>query len=88
MSTREVVGRLTDAKSKLQTIKVLGDQSAKAITEAANAVNRALDDVQDKGLGTALSVKAKEVGDEFDGVMSLSRGIDAAIAKVRNIGRR
>lgn len=88
MSTREVIGRLDDAKRKLQVIKGLGDQCANTITEAANSVNRALDDMQDKGLGSALSAKAKEISDEFDGVMGLSRGIDLAIARIRNIGRR
>lgn len=88
MSTREVIGRLTDAKNKLPRIKAIGNQAANAVSEAAAAVNRVLDEVQDKHLSADLDKKAKEITGAFDGVMGLSRGLDTAIQNVRGIGRR
>jgi hypothetical protein len=88
MSIREVIARLSEAKSQLVRVKALGDQSASAVSEAARTVNSALDDIQDKDLTNALTKKAKEIADQFNGVMNLITQIDTAIQRAQGIGRR
>jgi hypothetical protein len=88
MSIREVIARLSEAKNQLVHVKALGDRSASAVSEAARSVNSALDDIQDKDLTNALAKKAKEIADQFNGVMNLTTQIDTAIQRAQGIGRR
>jgi hypothetical protein len=86
MSVREIVGRLTDAKNQIIQVKSIGDHSAATVAEAAHLVNRVLDGVQDKTLGTAIAEQSKAVADEFTQVLGLAPRIDDAIRKHRAIG--
>ena len=86
MSVREIVGRLTDAKNRLAQARNAGTAVARAVQEAKGPVDKALDGVQDKGLGDDIARHAEAISTEVSGIDGLIRGVDSAIQRAQGIG--
>ncbi len=87
MSVREVIGRLTDAKTQLAQVKLLTRQLTADMTEARSLVDTVLDDAQGRAFSAAIAARSKAIQDELEGTDALVAGIDATIQRVQGIGR-
>jgi len=86
MSVREIVGRLTEAKTKLGQAKAAGAAVATAVSEAKAPVDAALDGVPDKNLGDDIAQHAQAITTDVAGIDGLVKGIDTAIQRAQGIG--
>jgi len=88
MSVREMIGRLTEAKTKLAQARQTGAAVAKAVADAREPVDRALDGTPDRNLGDDIARQAEAISTEVAGIDGLIKGVDAAIQRAQGIGRR
>jgi hypothetical protein len=87
MSVREIIGRLTEAKSKLTSAQQAAANAATQIGQAEESVKRALDGAQAEALVTQIEANKQKILDGMKGLESLKGELDKAIQRAQAIGR-
>jgi F0F1-type ATP synthase membrane subunit b/b' len=86
MSVREIIGRLTEAKSKLTSAQQAAANAATQIGQAEESVKRVLDGAQANALVTQIEIHKQKILDGMKGIEPLKAEIDKAITRAQAIG--
>jgi hypothetical protein len=86
LSVRRIIDQLSDAKHQVERATLIGSQAAATIAEASTIVDTVIDTDRGNDLSSSIAAHARAITNRVDDVSAVSRSIDAAIQRYREIG--